>query len=56
MGGGFDGEGADFGAEGEPFGGAGDAAQGTSPFGNADGVIALLGEGGGFGFFIGQVV
>lgn len=52
---GFGGDGSGGGAYGEPFGGADDSAQGASPFSGADGGIALFGEGGGLGLFVGQV-
>ena len=51
----FGGDGSGGGTYSEPFGGASDSAQGTSPFGGADGGIALFGEGGGLGLFVGQV-
>ena len=53
---GFRGDRAGGSAEEEPLGCAGDAAQGTSPFDGTDGGVALLGERGGFRFFVGEVV
>lgn len=50
--GGFCGDGAGGGAYGEPLGGAGDSAQGTSPFGGADGGVSLFGKRGGLGLFV----
>ncbi len=52
----FGGEGAGGSAEGEPLGGAGDAAPGAAAFGDAQGVVALLGERDGFGAFVDEVV
>jgi len=49
-------DGAGGGAEEEPFGGAGDAAPGAAAFGDAEGIVALFGERGGLGFFVGEVV
>jgi hypothetical protein len=43
LAGGLGGEGTGCCAKGEPLGGAGDSAQGTSPFGGADGGVALFG-------------
>ena len=53
---GFGDDGAGGGAEEEPFGGAGDATPGGAAFGDADGVVALFGECGGFSFFVGEIV
>jgi len=53
AGSGYDGAGG--GTEEEPFGGAGDASPGAAAFGDADGVVALFGERGGFGFFVDEV-
>ena len=52
---GFGGDCAGGGAKEEPFGGAGRAAPDAAAFGDADGVVALLGEGGGLGFFVGKI-
>ena len=40
---------------GEPFGGAGDAAEDAVALGDAQGVVAFLGEGCGFPLFVGEV-
>ncbi len=53
AGSGYDGAGGC--AEEKPFGGAGDASPGAAAFGDADGVIALFCEGGGFRFFVEEV-
>ncbi len=53
--GGFGGDGAGGGADDEPFGGAGDAAKGAAAACDLKGVVPLLGERGGLGFFIGEI-
>ena len=55
MAGGLGGQGAGGGAEGKPFGRAGDATEDAAAFGGAEGGVALLGEGGGLGLFVGEV-
>jgi hypothetical protein len=52
AGSGYDGAGGC--AEEEPFGGAVDASPSAAAFGDADGVVALFREGGGFGFFVAE--
>lgn len=52
---GFGGEGAGSGADEEPFGGAADAAPGGAAFGNAHGIVAFFGEGGGLFLFVGEI-
>jgi hypothetical protein len=53
--GGFCGDGSGYGTYGEPFCGASYAAQDTSPFGGAYGLVSLLGYCCGLGLFIAQV-
>src|SRR6266851_10196368 len=48
-------DGSGDGAYGQPFRGSGHAAQGTSPFGDADGFVALVGQDGGLGVLVRQV-
>ena len=53
---GFGGEGAGGGADDKPFGGAGYAPPSASAFDDAQGVVALLSEPGGFLTFVDEVV
>ena len=55
LGAGFGGERSGDGAYGEPFCGAGDAAQDTSPFGDADGFVSFVSQEDGLGFLVSQV-
>ncbi len=52
---GLGGDSAEGGADGQPLGGSGHAAEDASPFGGADGFVALAGKDSGFGALVGEV-